>query len=231
MIKTLGKNFSANNSSKNIDVVGVGKVGKRDSNGKKSDFYETPYTLTRKFLEVENFNKDQSICEPACGGGAITKVIKEYWNDNLITAYDKETNFLWDYNEYNYIITNPPFSLAFEFIQKAKQLAKSKFALLLPLYYLHGKKRYDEIFSDRTYGLEKIYVFTRSPMLGETLREDGKHNTGMMPYAWYVWKNGYTGQPILDWIDNNEDILSKKDFEIKKELTDNSLSYIVNNKS
>ena len=130
MIKTLGKNFSANNSSKNIDVVGVGKVGKRDSNGKKSDFYETPYTLTRKFLEVENFNKDQSVCEPACGGGAITKVIKEYWNDNLITAYDKETNFLWDYNEYNYIITNPPFSLAFEFIQKAKQLAKSKFAFL-----------------------------------------------------------------------------------------------------
>ena len=192
MIKTLGKNFSANNSSKNIDVVGVGKVGKRDSNGKKSDFYETPYTLTRKFLEVENFNKDQSVCEPACGGGAITKVIKEYWNDNLITAYDKETNFLWDYNEYNYIITNPPFSLAFEFIQKAKQLAKSKFAFLLPLYYLHGKKRYDEIFSDRTYGLEKIYVFTRSPMLGETLREDGKHNTGMMPYAWYVWTNGYT---------------------------------------
>ena len=76
MIKTLGKNFSANNSSKNIDVVGVGKVGKRDSNGKKSDFYETPYTLTRKFLEVENFNKDQSVCEPACGGGAILKLLK-----------------------------------------------------------------------------------------------------------------------------------------------------------
>ena len=209
-----GKNFSANNAT-----------GKR----KKSDFYETPYTLTRKFLDVEDFDKDKSICEPACGGGAITKVLKEYWNDDLITAYDKETNFLWDYNNYNYIITNPPYSLAFEFIQRAKQLAKLKFALLLPLYYLHGKKRYDEIFSDRSYGLEKIYVFTRSPMLGETLREDGKHNTGMMPYSWYVWTNGYSGQPILDWIDNNGDILTKKDLEIKTELTDNSLSDIINN--
>ena len=214
MPKKKGKNFSANNAS-----------GKR----KKSDFYETPYTLTRKFLDVEDFDKDKSICEPACGGGAITKVLKEYWNDDLITAYDKETNFLWDYNNYNYIITNPPYSLAFEFIQRAKQLAKLKFALLLPLYYLHGKKRYDEIFSDRSYGLEKIYVFTRSPMLGETLREDGKHNTGMMPYSWYVWTNGYSGQPILDWIDNNGDILTKKDLEIKTELTDNSLSDIINN--
>jgi hypothetical protein len=196
MPKKKGKNFSANNAT-----------GKR----KKSDFYETPYTLTRKFLDVEYFNKNSTVCEPACGGGAISKVLNEYWEDDKITAYDKETNFLWDYNDYDYIITNPPFSLAFEFIQKAKQLAKSKFALLLPLSYLHGKKRFDEIYSDRDYGLEKVYVFTRYPMLGEPLREDGKYNTGMMVYAWYVWTNGYSGQPTIDWLDNNEDVLSKKD--------------------
>ena len=196
MAKKKGKNFSANNAT-----------GKR----KKSDFYETPYTLTRKFLDVEYFNKNSTVCEPACGGGAISKVLNEYWEDDKITAYDKETNFLWDFNDYDYVITNPPFSLAFEFIQKAKQLAKSKFALLLPLSYLHGKKRFDEIYSDRDYGLEKVYVFTRYPMLGEPLREDGKYNTGMMVYAWYVWTNGYSGQPTIDWLDNNEDVLSKKD--------------------
>jgi hypothetical protein len=196
MPKKKGKNFSANNAT-----------GKR----KKSDFYETPYTLTRKFLDVEYFNKNSTVCEPACGGGAISKVLNEYWEDDKITAYDKETNFLWDFNDYDYVITNPPFSLAFEFIQKAKQLAKSKFALLLPLSYLHGKKRFDEIYSDRDYGLEKVYVFTRYPMLGEPLREDGKYNTGMMVYAWYVWTNGYSGQPTIDWLDNNEDVLSKKD--------------------
>ena len=196
MPKKKGKNFSANNAT-----------GKR----KKSDFYETPYTLTRKFLDVEYFNKNSTVCEPACGGGAISKVLNEYWEDDKITAYDKETNFLWDFNDYDYVITNPPFSLAFEFIQKAKQLAKSKFALLLPLSYLHGKKRFDEIYSDRDYGLEKVYVFTRYPMLGEPLREDGKYNNGMMVYAWYVWTNGYSGQPTIDWLDNNEDVLSKKD--------------------
>ena len=209
MPKKKGKNFSANNAT-----------GKR----KKSDFYETPYTLTRMFLDVEYFNKNSTVCEPACGGGAISKVLNEYWEDDKITAYDKETNFLWDFNDYDYVITNPPFSLAFEFIQKAKQLAKSKFALLLPLSYLHGKKRFDEIYSDRDYGLEKVYVFTRYPMLGEPLREDGKYNTGMMVYAWYVWTNGYSGQPTIDWLDNNEDVLSKKDLEKPLQLIDNPLS-------
>ena len=196
MSKKKGKNFSANNAT-----------GKR----KKSDFYETPYTLTRKFLDVEYFNKNSTVCEPACGGGAITRVLKEHWEDDKVTAYDQETNFLWETGEYDYIVTNPPFSIAFEFIQRAKLVAKSKFAFLLPLSYLHNKKRFDEIYSDRTYGLEKVYVFTRYPMLGEALREDGKYNTGMMVYAWYVWTNGYSGLPTVDWLDNNEDVLSKKD--------------------
>jgi len=213
MPKKKGKNFSANNAS-----------GKR----KKSDFYETPYTLTRKFLEVEEFNKKLSVCEPACGEGAIVKVLKEYWDESSITAYDRETNFLWEMGEYDYVLTNPPFSIAFEFIQKAKVVATNKFALLLPLSYLHGKKRYDEIYSDKTYGLKKVYVFTRYPMLGESLRDDGKYNTGMMVYAWFVWENGYSGQPIVDWIDNNEDVLSKKDLEKTIQLTSNSLSDIIN---
>jgi len=212
MPKKKGKNFSANNAT-----------GKR----KKSDFYETPYTLTRKFLDVEDFDKSLSVCEPACGGGAITRVLKEHWEDDKITAYDQETNFLWERGEYEYVITNPPFSIAFEFIQRAKLVAKNKFALLLPLSYLHGKKRFDEIYSDRTYGLEKVYVFTRYPMLGEALREDGKYNTGMMVYAWYVWTNGYSGLPTVDWLDNNEDVLSKKDMEKTEVLTDNPLSVML----
>jgi len=211
MSKKKGKNFSANNAT-----------GKR----KKSDFYETPYTLTRKFLDVEYFNKNSTVCEPACGGGAITRVLKEHWEDDKVTAYDQETNFLWETGEYDYIVTNPPFSIAFEFIQRAKLVAKSKFAFLLPLSYLHGKKRFDEIYSDRTYGLERVYVFTRYPMLGESLREDGKYNTGMMVYAWYVWTNGYSGLPTVDWLDNNEDVLSKKD-SIEIVTEDNPLSKIL----
>lgn len=202
MSKKKGKNFSANNAS-----------GKR----KKSDFYETPYTLTRKFLEAEDFNKNGTICEPACGGGAITKVLSEYWATDKITAYDQETDFLQEVGKYDYVVTNPPFSIAFEFIQKAKLVAKHKFAFLLPLSYLHGKKRFDEVYSDRDYGLEKVHVFTRYPMLGEPLREDGKYNTGMMVYAWFVFTSGYSELPTVNWLDNNDDVLSKKDYDVIEE--------------
>jgi hypothetical protein len=195
MTKKKGKNFSTNNT------------GKR----KKSDFYETPYSLTRHLLNVENFDFSKIVCEPACGDGAIVCVLKEKWQSNNIVAYDAEVNFLKDTKQYDYIITNPPFSLAFEFVQQSKKLAKNKFALLLPLSYLHGKKRYDMIYTDTDYPLKKVYVFTRYPMLGEKLREDGKYNTGMMVYAWYIFEKEYDGNPIIDWIDNNNDVLSKKD--------------------
>jgi len=189
-----GKNFSTNNSS-----------GKR----KKSDFYETPYSITRHLLNVEDFDYKLTICEPACGDGAIVKVLQEKTNN--VVFYDIEKNFLTEIEQYDYIITNPPFSISYEFIQKAKNVAKKKFAFLLPLSYLHGKKRYDDIYSDKDYPLKKVYVFTRYPMLGEKLREDGKYNTGMMVYAWFIFEKGYDGPSIIDWIDNNSDVLSKND--------------------
>jgi hypothetical protein len=197
-----GKNFSANNVK-----------GQR----KKSDFYETPYSITRHLLELDLFEYESTtVCEPACGSGAITKVLGEKWDGGLITSYDKEKDFLTENNTYDYIITNPPFSLAFEFVQKSKEVALRKFALLLPLSYLHGKKRYDNIYNDTEYGLEKVYVFTRYPMLGDELRDDGKYNTGMMVYAWYIFKNHYSNSPTINWIDNNDDVLSKRDLQDKR---------------
>lgn len=193
---TKGKNFSGNNAT---------------GNRKKSDFYETPYSITKHLLDVEPFDKDLTVCEPACGFGAIVRVIRDYWKPESIVFYDMERDFLKETGQYDYIITNPPFSISYEFINKAKQCARKKFAFLLPLSYLHGKKRYDNVYMDKEYGLKKVYIFTRYPMLGEKLREDGKYHTGMMVYAWYIFENGYSESPIIDWLDNNGDVLSKMD--------------------
>ena len=193
---TNGKNFSGN-------------TGRKEKKRKPSDFYETPYSLTRHLLNHEHFDYKTNVCEPACGNGAITKILKEKWDSSLITEYDIEKNFLNETETYDYVITNPPFSIANQFIEKAKKVANKKFAFLLPLSYLHGKKRYDTIYTDLNYGLKTVHVFTRYPMLGDTLREDGKYRTGMMVYAWYIFENGYSDKPSIGWIDNNSDVLSK----------------------
>lgn len=190
----MGKNFSTNDAS-----------GKR----KKSDFYETPYSMTHQFLDVENFDFSLDFLEPACGNNAIVDVLKKYTPN--VTFYDKETDFLKEEKMYSYIVTNPPFSLAKEFILKAKEVAENKFAFLLPLSYLHGKTRYDLIYTKREFPLAKVYVFTRYPMLGEPLRSDGKYNTGMMVYAWYVWDRKHEGAPEIHWLDNNSYVASKND--------------------
>lgn len=176
-----GKNFSCNNT------------GKRNA----SDFYQTPYCLTDLLLTKETLVG--TVLEPACGGNAIVDRLPY-----CTKHYDKETNFLYETEQYDTVITNPPFSLAYEFIKKAKQVAKEKIMLLLPLSYLHGKKRFDNIWQDIEFPLKKIYVFTRYPLLEDTIRADGKHKTGMMVYAWFVWDKKHNGLPIVDWLDNND---------------------------
>lgn len=191
---SMGKNFSANN------VTG---------NRRKSDFYETPYSMTRQFLDQGVLKPGSYVLEPACGNGAIVRVLEE--NGHTVDAYDKEIDFLTETGHYPVVITNPPYSLAQDFILKAKKVAASKICFLLPLAYLHGKQRFDTIYSDREFPLECVYVFTRYPMLGDKLREDGKYATGMMVYAWYVWTRGYKGEPVIRWIDNNSYVLNKAD--------------------
>jgi hypothetical protein len=199
----MGKNFSCGNVK-----------GQR----KKSDFYETPYSITDHLLTNEPFDFNKTVCEPACGDNAIVKMLELKWNKDKITFYDIEKNFLIQKEKYDYIITNPPFSLSYEFIQKAKMIAIKKFAFLLPLSYLHGKKRYDDIYCDKTYGLKKVYVFTRYPMLGDKLRADGKYRTGMMVYAWFVFENKYDKDPIISWIDNNGDVIHKNQENINEHV-------------
>ncbi|MCD8212802.1 MAG: hypothetical protein LUC34_01900 [Campylobacter sp.] len=186
----MGKNFSLNTNKARH----------------KSDFYQTPYNLTRRLLEAQSFNG--SILEPACGNGAIVTVLNEFGYKD-VKFYDILTggkSFLDESRTIDNIITNPPFSLAKEFILKAHEITNYKFAFLLPLNYLHGKQRFDEIYSLKI--LEKVYVFTRYPMLSDEIRPDGKYKTGMMVYAWFVFNQSFKGNPSIFWLDNNEDCLN-----------------------
>lgn len=192
IIKMSGKNYSCNN-----------KTEKRS----KNDFYQTPYSMTRLLLDNEYFDYNKSVLEPCCGNNAIVKILKEKWNENLINYYDIEKDFFTETKQYEYIILNPPYKLSFEFLLKCKNVC-NKFAMLLPLNYLHGKRRYDNIYCDKDYPLKKVYVFTRYPLLtSEDVREDGKYKTGMMVYAWFIFEKGFKNEPTIKWIDNNNDVI------------------------
>ena len=188
----VGKNFSANN------------LGQR----RKSDFYETPYSITERLLDAVSDLDLGTVLEPACGERAIVRVLSQRLIP--VEAYDLSmgTDFLSEQRTFDTVLTNPPFSLAKEFIDTAQRVAIRHIFLLLPLSYLHGKTRHDAVFR-RYENLKTVYVFTRYPMLGDTLRGDGKYRTGMMVYAWFHWDKSYNGLPSIDWLDNDGDIIRK----------------------
>lgn len=91
------------------------------------DFYQTPTWCVEKLLEHENFFWD--IWEPCSWAGAISKVLEKKWynvysqdirTDKWVYG-EKGIDFLAlnDEIEYDCIITNPPYFIAQEFIEKS----------------------------------------------------------------------------------------------------------------
>lgn len=166
----------------------------------KGDFYPTPAWATEAILDREPL--PGTIWEPACGDGSMARVIMAR-PDRVVHATDlydrgfgqagrdflKEPDYTW----YGSIITNPPYSLAQEFVEKACRLATGKVLMLLKLNFLEGVARH-EMF--RRLPPVRIWVFSRRikfPMPSGT-------GGGVLAYAWFVWERGYTGAPQLRWI-------------------------------
>jgi hypothetical protein len=179
----------------------------RSDKRNKNDLYQTPYSITRQLLDVEKFVG--SILEPACGNGAIVKVLEEKYSD--VTGQDIENDFLKETKTFDNIITNPPFSLALEFIVQAKLLANDKIAYLLPITYLNGKKRFEQVWQDKKFPLARVYIFTRYAWLtSDDVRDDGKYEShGLNSLAWFIWEKNYQGEPVIRWIDNASHITKK----------------------
>jgi len=171
-------------------------------NRERDDFYPTPPKATRALLSVETFIGD--IWEPACGDGAISKVLEEAGykvtsSDLIDRGYGTPgVDFLLDYQTTaDNIVTNPPFKHAEEFVMHALNRARRKVAMLCRLAWLEGKAR-GEMF--QTTPLARVWVFSgRIPMLrgGEQMMKGGG---GMIAFAWFVWDHEHKGPPTLGWL-------------------------------
>jgi len=102
---------------------------------KSTDLYQTPRSavdLLTKYIELP-----RPIWEPAAGLGAISSIL-EAIPTSLETGQDFLT-YVPDF-EFASIVTNPPFSIKDQFIEKCFGYGKP-FYLLMPLAALEGIKR------------------------------------------------------------------------------------------
>ena len=171
-------------------------------NREKDDFYPTPPRATEALLSVEKF--DGPIWEPACGDGAISRVLTQAgcWVHSTDLVYRNfgfgGIDFLLDHQTiYDNIVTNPPFKLAEEFAAHALKRSRKKVVMLARLAWLEGKAR-RRFFENSP--LARVWVFSSRLVIaraGETWRSK---QGGMIAFAWYVWEHGYTGKPTIGWL-------------------------------
>ena len=183
----------------------------------ENDYYATHPIATEMLCELETFSKD--VLEPCCGRGHISKVLEARgYNvesmDLIDRGYGKGgINFL-EYNEVvdKDIITNPPYSLAKEFVEHAMEIVTDghKIAMFLKLTFLESSGR-KEMF--KKYPPKKIWVSSSRIPCGKngdfyqrnsngTIKYDRDGNpkevSSAVCYAWFIFEKGYNGPIIVD---------------------------------
>jgi len=172
------------------------------------DDFPTPPWATRGLIEhVIGPNKqfERQIClEPACGAGHMSKVLDEYFgrvisSDKFDYGYGLLHPYLddgWPPQPVDWVITNPPFRLAEEFVLKSIQIARHGVAILARTVFIESIGRYERIFRDKP--PSKFAQFTeRVPMVRGRLDKKASTATG---YSWIVWEKSYVGEPKLVWV-------------------------------
>lgn len=173
-------------------------------NREANDFYPTHPGATRALLSVEKF--DGPIWECACGQGDISRILEESGyavisTDLVDRGYgESRRDFLMDWQAVApNIMTNPPFKLASEFIEKALALTTGKVVMFLRLAFLEGVERGAK-FPNQP--LARVWVMSRRvpAWRGEVRDEVGS----LMAMAWFVWDHSHIGPPTIGWLDWKE---------------------------
>lgn len=200
----------------NIKLSGTKLVGSNSSLGRvANDYYATDPKAEKQLFDNFAINKRiNSFLEPCVGGGNIadevinilkpntTKFIdivdRGYPNTDAVDylTYDSDEKF-------DLIMTNPPYSLGKEFVNKSmSMLNKDGYLIMfLKIQFLEGIKR--KPMFDK-YPPKYIYVFRKRMGTwrnGEEFDDDGKHRSTTMCHAWFVWQDGFSGESIVRWID------------------------------
>ena len=222
------KEWKGNKNSAHAAIAAHNGKGKSDR--QEDDFYATdpealellinaPYVygqLAKQYLRLCK-DDDYYIWEPAAGTGNLSNWLKEH-GYNVIASDLKfrgaqeiveGLDFLATvpYNKFKgaaahplIILTNPPYSLATEFIEHALDILPDGgfYIALMNITYLAGQKRYQRVYSKGS--LREIYVFSKRIECWKNGERPKDKCGSIANYAWYIFQKGYNGQPTLYWL-------------------------------
>jgi hypothetical protein len=165
------------------------------------DFYPTPDWATYALVDNERF--EGGIWEPACGDGAMVRVLRD--TGQAVDASDLYNrgygevgvDFLTSSRLVENIVTNPPYNSAEGFVEAGLRQAANKLCLLLRLAFLEGGNRQRKIFAKTPPA--RVWVFSERITFypaGAVVK-----GTGTTAYAWFVWdKQSADSATELKWL-------------------------------
>ncbi len=180
------------------------------------DFFPTPPWATRALVEYVlrptgclTFAASHGVSawEPAAGEGHMAKVLAETFRPVLASdVFDYDRGYLIGSfvgqgadvikAKADWIITNPPFSLAVEFAERALLCAADGVALLVRSVWAEGGDRYRRLFAERPPSIIAQFC-ERVPMTKG--RWDPKASTATS-YAWFIWRLPPARRTSFIWI-------------------------------
>ena len=203
-------------------------MSQRVEPGDSPDDFPTPPWATRALIEhvigPQSLNK-MSCLEPACGAGHMAKVLKEYFGHVLYgDAHDYGYGPVQDYLTFPYqtdavdwVITNPPFRLAEDFVVRSLDIASRGVAVLVRSVFLESVGRYNRLFEKAPPSKFAQFV-ERVPMVRGRLDAKATTATG---YAWLVWEHGISDRSRVVWIPP-----CRRKLEKPHDYSDRQLSFI-----
>lgn len=166
----------------------------RGSKRHQYDFYSTPVHCTEAICSQLVFPQRSCILEPCSGEGAIARVVERFTNEQMMEFdIQRGEDFLEldmsTYGRFDMVITNPPFSIAQEFVEKSL-LISNCVVMLLRMNFVASAKRKE--FWERN-PWTGCGVLTKRPSF------TGK-GTDATDYAWFIWDKTERQRKGMFWL-------------------------------
>ncbi|TXH10348.1 MAG: methyltransferase [Hyphomicrobiaceae bacterium] len=205
------------------------------------DDFPTPPWATRalcRFLIDGHYPwlKDQTVREPAANRGHMVRPLSEYFHD-VIASDVHDYGVGYDVRDYLYgpppdmvdwTITNPPFRLAHEFIERALATSRRGVAVIVRSAFLEGDKRHRELFST-TPPAYVLQLVDRCGMLKARLIKQGapdpfnlddqgepRKASSATAYCWVVWMHGQHDTRFR-WLSGRSELERDGDYPLYRE--------------
>lgn len=165
------------------------------------DLYETDALVTKALTDRVEING--TVLEPCCGSGQISRVLMTLPSVTRITTNDIDPTHRADFHldasdpdswddafslpVSDWVVTNPPFSLANSITANAFRSTRKGMAMLLRLSFLEPCEKRAEFLKNSADNLVLIIPLNPRPQFRDDIKGGDK-----VTVCWYVWQHDFS---------------------------------------